>query len=65
MHASVVENYERIVADLHTKLDAESHKFEERLLSIESEINQRVLTSFQSDLESAKDVEKDLMSQVS
>lgn len=64
MHARVVENYERMLVEVHGKLDAESHRFEERLLSIESEINERVMSSFQSNLESAKDAEHDLMVQL-
>lgn len=61
MHAAVVENYEKMLSEMHVKLDAETHRFEERLMSIENEINERVMTSFQSNLESAKDVENDLM----
>lgn len=61
MHASMVENYEKTLQELQSKLDVENHKFEERILRIESEINERVQTTIQSSIESAKDVENDLM----
>lgn len=46
MHARTVENYERMLLEVHAKLEVETHRFEERLLSIESEINERAMHSF-------------------
>ncbi|EAR98475.1 hypothetical protein TTHERM_00292020 (macronuclear) [Tetrahymena thermophila SB210] len=64
MHESSIENYERTIQELQHKIEFEQRLFEERILNIETEINERVIQRFQQNLDSAKDVENNLIQQI-